>query len=453
MHEALSKRKKIFRFGDFEADELRFELRRCGRTVRVQRMVLHTIFHLLRNRGRLLSKQDLAQGPWKGSTVGEGAIGRAVMLARRAIADEGGTSIVTVHGLGYRFVPEVSEFDAPSVEQRESGSPCPLDEGPPIAPFLRAGELARLLAAYSRTSTGRGRVVVLAGEEGMGKTVLVEVFAHELERRGALVSWGRSCQARSGRAPVLWPWLEIVRLCISQLDELEGCRSLTERCHELVACLSSSGDEERPRVFDLVIQFLGELSRVRPLVVMLEDVQETDEASLLLLEFLRRRIRELSLMVVATRRPSAFARAIESPFDELGMHVQTIWLEALSTNDVRLFLESLGYAGPGAHAPAFRDATAGNPLLIRELAAAATFQGFTCDRDVWTDQPVPTRVARILRRRFLHAPDRDPSDPGAGCAGGIPLFAGHDRWPAPHPRGQLGADRPGAGFLFPDGRS
>lgn len=56
----------LFRFGEFEADERAFELRRAGVPVRVQRLVLETLFLLLRSRDRVVTKRELSQGPWKG---------------------------------------------------------------------------------------------------------------------------------------------------------------------------------------------------------------------------------------------------------------------------------------------------------------------------------------------------------------------------------------------------
>jgi hypothetical protein len=89
----------VFRFGDFEADDSKFELRRGGQAVRVQRIVLETILFLIKGQGRAVSKSDLLRGPWRGHQVSDAAVSRAVMLARRALDDSSGRVLSTVHGV------------------------------------------------------------------------------------------------------------------------------------------------------------------------------------------------------------------------------------------------------------------------------------------------------------------------------------------------------------------
>lgn len=103
----------IFSFGEFEADEDRFELRRHGSGVRVQRLVLETIFYFLRNRSKLITKGELARATRPAARVSDAAVSRAILLARRALMDHAGKVIVTVHGVGYRFDSEVWEVEPP----------------------------------------------------------------------------------------------------------------------------------------------------------------------------------------------------------------------------------------------------------------------------------------------------------------------------------------------------
>ena len=107
----------IFRFGDFEADEGRFELRRRGRSVRVQRLILETIFYFLRSRGKLITKRELARATRPGARVGDAAVSRTIMLARRALMDHACEVIVTVHGVGYRFNSDVREVETPDASR------------------------------------------------------------------------------------------------------------------------------------------------------------------------------------------------------------------------------------------------------------------------------------------------------------------------------------------------
>ena len=73
----------------------------------------------------------------------------------------------------------------------------------------RASELELLRVALADAFSGRGRVVLLAGEPGIGKSRLVDELNAHAVARGALVSVGRCWEA--GGAPAYWPWIQIVR--------------------------------------------------------------------------------------------------------------------------------------------------------------------------------------------------------------------------------------------------
>jgi DNA-binding winged helix-turn-helix (wHTH) protein len=362
----------LFRFGDFEADEGAFELRRAGTPVRVQRLVLETLFLLLRSRDRVVTKSELSHGAWKGLKVSDAALSRAVMLARRAVDDRSGSIITTVHGKGFRFVADVSEVTESPALVRGGEQPVleihqeDRDATPSTRLLGRAKELAFLRRAFEQTRTGRGRLVVVSGDAGIGKTALVERFAHELEGRSAFVAWGR-CWRRS-EAPRLWPWLEIVRSCAG---EVQAEDALSDRGRRLLRELDISSEREESQgpsellVFDAVARFLSDLARARALVIMIEDLNYADQASVALLEFLRQRIRTTSLLVVATRRVDAQDR--EGPLDEAGLHVEWLELSGLCSDGVRLMAEALGQALDSSRSNAVQKVTGGNPLAVREL--------------------------------------------------------------------------------------
>jgi DNA-binding winged helix-turn-helix (wHTH) protein len=103
------------RFGRFTADTERFELRRGGEVVPVQRRVLETILFLANSGGRLVTREDLLKGPWQGALVSDAALKHAIMHARRALfdAEQPHSFIVTVRGKGYRFSAPGERHDAP----------------------------------------------------------------------------------------------------------------------------------------------------------------------------------------------------------------------------------------------------------------------------------------------------------------------------------------------------
>jgi len=73
----------------------------------------------------------------------------------------------------------------------------------------RSRELAVLRAAYRDVAAGEARLVLLAGEPGIGKTELARVFVREAGADGALVLWGAGWE--EGGAPPYWPWVQILR--------------------------------------------------------------------------------------------------------------------------------------------------------------------------------------------------------------------------------------------------
>jgi len=326
----------LFRFGDFEADEPKFELRRGGQALRVQRIVLETIFFLIRARGHTVSKADLLRGPWRGHKVTDGAVSRAIMLARRALDDPSGRWIATVHGVGYRFAAQVVESPVGAVLNGRNPLPrstdphdSGLDDLPSSAQSTtQATELTNLSRALAKSREGRGRLVLVRGGRGVGKTALVEHFAKQCAARGTLVAWGRAWDSRS--ASPLWHWLEVARSCRALLEKLspasdETLRHWTGLVSELENFSKSPGEPQRVLgVFDAVTHSLDQLSRTLPLVVVLEGLQDADELSLELLEFLRQRLGQMPLLTVATSRPDLLARGGFLPIDERALHVHVM---------------------------------------------------------------------------------------------------------------------------------
>ncbi len=100
---------RIFRFGPFELDESRFELRRRGRAMRLSRRVFDVLVFLAENASRTVSRRELLDGPYRGAKVTSSALSRTVHLARKALGEDPKSPqlIRTVRREGFRFVPPV----------------------------------------------------------------------------------------------------------------------------------------------------------------------------------------------------------------------------------------------------------------------------------------------------------------------------------------------------------
>src|SRR3954451_4404324 len=90
-----------------------------------------------------------------------------------------------------------------------ANAPTPRDQHPRGAFVGRERELRRLSAALDDALAGRGQLVLVAGEPGIGKTRLTDELATWATARGAAVLAGRCWEA--GGAPAFWPWVHILR--------------------------------------------------------------------------------------------------------------------------------------------------------------------------------------------------------------------------------------------------
>jgi predicted ATPase len=166
-------------------------------------------------------------------------------------------------------------------------------------PFVgRERELEELRTALGSAASGCGRLVLVHGEAGIGKTRLLHRFAEDAQAAGTVVRWGR-CYEREG-APVFWPWLQILRAETeshgpADLRAVLGEASpdiahLVPELREQVPYREAVTDLDTPdgrfRLFDSVVDVLRRASAQAPRTLLLDDLQGADRPSLLLLEFI-----------------------------------------------------------------------------------------------------------------------------------------------------------------------
>ncbi len=104
----------VWRFGEFELDTQRYELRGGGAVIRVEPQVFDVMTHLVGNSHRMVTKEELFDTVWGGRFVGEAALTTRIKAARRALGDDGESQryIRTVRGRGYQFVGAVTGASA-----------------------------------------------------------------------------------------------------------------------------------------------------------------------------------------------------------------------------------------------------------------------------------------------------------------------------------------------------
>ncbi len=135
-----------FSFADFEINAARRELRRAGNIVHMEPQVFDLLVHLIQNRDRIVSKDELIEAIWQGRIVSEAALSSRISAARRALGDSGNDQsfIRTLYKRGFRFVGDVDDASA---------RPASTDAERPSAP-AQAGDAATLVPELQPSGAG-----------------------------------------------------------------------------------------------------------------------------------------------------------------------------------------------------------------------------------------------------------------------------------------------------------
>jgi TolB-like protein/DNA-binding winged helix-turn-helix (wHTH) protein/tetratricopeptide (TPR) repeat protein len=131
-----------FRFGDFEIDLARQELRLAGTNVHIEPQVFDLLVHLIRNRDRIVSKDELFDVIWQGRIVSEATLNSRISAARRALGDSGSDQsfIRTLHKRGFRFVGHTDEDDPAPTTSVNTQTPAPRGAADGTAKVVSADE-------------------------------------------------------------------------------------------------------------------------------------------------------------------------------------------------------------------------------------------------------------------------------------------------------------------------
>jgi DNA-binding winged helix-turn-helix (wHTH) protein len=402
----------IFAFENFELDAQRLELRRGGAVVEADTLVLRALAVLVRNAGRLVSKEELVQEVWDGRAVADNAITVTLSRMRKALGDKRGEKemVTTVYGRGYRFVSNVRErssaWDALSASH-VAGRPLLVG---------RERVLGALSRALAETGAGRGRLCALLGEPGIGKTHVVEAFVRSIPAE-LRASWG-FCR-ETGTTPPLSPWSRALRELMALPEHKAYAHEaddplLQPFLREDSPTPSSPTISEdvwlegyrRHRVFDAITSLLARASERAPVLLVLEDLHCADGASLDLLALLLDELARRRIMIVATVRHAEgpAAAALRARLAQVLGHrnCERIALERLREPEVRAYVASVLGEREDRLARAVFDKSEGNPFFMAELCRQLR------DRDTGTRDALalPQEALEIVRQH-VHRLDAD----------------------------------------------
>ena len=297
---------------------------------------------------------------------------------------------------------------------------------PRAAPVLvgRDGELGELVAGLDDAASGSGRLFLLAGDPGIGKSRLASEAAERARDRGFKVAWGRCWEA--GGAPAYWPWVQSLRACVRGLggEELRsrlgaGAPIVAQIVAEVAEMLPDVGppppmaaEGGRFRLFDAVATFLRNTAAGQPLMLVLDDLHAADASSVLLLRFVARELGDARVLVLGAYRDIELDRdnPLAAALAELSREpaARHLRLPGLTEAGVgRLIQETAGVrAGEGVVAAVHRY-TEGNPLFVGEVVRLLAAEGRLerIDDPAGLRLAIPEGIREVIRRRVARLPE------------------------------------------------
>jgi DNA-binding SARP family transcriptional activator/tetratricopeptide (TPR) repeat protein len=292
-------------------------------------------------------------------------------------------------------------------------------ETPRSAFVGREPELAELLTGLDDAFAGHGRLFLLVGEPGIGKSRLAEELIAHARGRGARILVGRCWEA--GGAPAYWPWVQSLRAYVRESDTAALRSQLGAGAEELAQIvpelrphladppepLSLEPEGARFRLFDATAEFLRNASASWPIVLLLDDLHAADEPSLLLLRFLSRELGSTRMLVLGTYRDvdpvpgepltETLAEVVREPA------TRRLPLGGLSEREVGEYVELTAseIASPELVA-ALNEGTEGNPLFLGEIVRLLAVEGVGSESSAEVRLAIPQTVRDVISRRLTH---------------------------------------------------
>ena len=300
-----------------------------------------------------------------------------------------------------------------------------MTEPQPVAVFVgRDRELTELVGGLRDATSGQGRLFLLFGEPGIGKSRLADQLASRARDDGVRVLVGR-CWDDAG-APAYWPWMQALRMLIRGTDEAvvrrqlgtgaEDIAQMVPDLRELYPDLPPQRDIEsesaRFQLFDSTTSFLRRAAQAGPLLIVIDDLHAADTPSILFLRFLGSQLADAAIMVIGTYRdvelmPEA---PLTDAVGEIARQPSTrmLGLSGLGEGPVGQFIQSAAGVTPGPRlAAALARETGGNPLFLGEsvrlLAAEGRLDEVAASQAL--QLPVPRGIRDVIARRMRHLPE------------------------------------------------
>jgi predicted ATPase/DNA-binding winged helix-turn-helix (wHTH) protein len=405
-------------FGPFRLDRRDERLWRGPEVLPLPPKTFAVLCCLVTQAGQLVTKEALLAAVWPETVVSEAVVTVAMRTLRRVLGDEARTPrfIETVHGRGYRFIAPVSILVAPDASVLEETS-----RRIPSSTFRRPSHfvgrdaaLAQLAQWWTTARQGTRQVGVIAGEAGIGKTALVNMFVTQVASTEDVWVGHGQCLDHYGAGEAYLPLLEALgrlgrepegerlvavlrQYAPSWLVQMPGLVPPTawESLQQL------AGGATQPRMLRELTEALDVLTGERPLVLVLEDLHWSDVSTLAWLAYVARRPDPARFLLLGTYRPvDAILRAhpIRTVMTELIQHQQGVELplDYLSAGEVAAYCHQRlpGPARAAALAPVLYQRSRGHPLFLVTIVTEMRRQGLLHEEEAAGDVAMAVETIR-----------------------------------------------------------
>lgn len=240
---------------------------------------------------------------------------------------------------------------------------APAAQTPPVSGLVGRAEELSVLHQVIAGGTG---LVIVEGEPGVGKTRLLEEATTEADRHGALVAWGHCLDDDT---PPMWPWVQAIG---TVLDDLPATTREKGELRHLVSPRENGVPAHGSQfgLFERVVAVIGQVAARRPVVLVIDNLQRADVASLRLFDHLVARMPRGTVLVGALRdrAPGSELSRTLAAASRVPGH-RRIRLGPLSEAEVaELVRRETGEDPSPGVARTIHARTAGNPFFVRELS-------------------------------------------------------------------------------------
>jgi DNA-binding winged helix-turn-helix (wHTH) protein/tetratricopeptide (TPR) repeat protein len=396
----------VIAFGPFRLLPAQRQLWKDEEHIEVRPMPLAMLTYLAQHPERVVSIEELRQAVWGRTYVSRTTIRGCVRQVRQVLGDEAAASryIETVGRQGYCFIgysgPELAAAHDRSVAVRHQELATESVSLP--TPFVgRQRELVQLRRWFAQAQQGQRQVVLVSGEPGIGKTTLLQQFIAQLPATGTVLVGHGQCVESYGPGEAYLPVLEALGRLGRELGAGKLAAVLQQHAPTWGVLLPSLVDvaahgelhrqvagATQERMLRELCDALDVLTVEQPLLLVLEDLQWSDTATLTWVAAVARRPDAARLFVIGTYRPTdvlMHTHPLRGLVQELRAHrlCREVRLELLSADEVREYvrLRLASTAAVDELGLRLHQRTDGNPLFLTASVYSLIQQGLVVEED------------------------------------------------------------------------